>query len=312
MASERRKTVHKHFQIARKGADSRLIRRLPGVVGTCLGLKERDGEKTNKVCLTVFVRKKHPKDKLPEKGIIPSKVVRHGKEWQTDVIEIRGLEKQGRFGIQDGVHAGTLGCFGRDAQAVFGVSCAHCIGGPDNDPFKPNDIVVEYPDAGNFTLLGQSDNAVDFPGTGISPDYGAIDSGLIRVSDSTIESYATGQPGLPVLRFQPTMTQDQIANSLRFTPVTGWGAKSGLHNAIVAGVFCQVFDQFFDLMITDPSNGPLTERGDSGLVWLDPFGRAVGFHMQGDVNPTGGPSTRAFGVFAFRIADQFGITFSTA
>src|SRR5436309_3144331 len=112
MASEGRKAVHKRFQIARKSADARL-KRLPNVVGTCLGLKERDNEKTNELCLTVFVRSKRSKSKLPKNAAIPSKVVRNGEELATDVIEIRGLEKQLRFGIQDGIHAGTLGCFGR-------------------------------------------------------------------------------------------------------------------------------------------------------------------------------------------------------
>ena len=312
MATKRQGAVHKHFQIARKAADARL-KRLPNVVGTCLGLRERDGKKTNEVCLTVFVRNKRPESKLPKKGMIPSKVVRHGKELATDVIEILGLEKQLRFGIQDGVHAGTLGCFGRKGAGDFyGVSCAHCIGGPDNDTSTPNDIVVEYPNDGNFMQLGPSANAVDSPGTGVFPQYGALDSGLIHVNDATILTYASGQPELPVLRFTETMTQDQIANTLQSTPVTGWGAKSGLHNAIIAGVFCHVFDQFFDLMITDPTNGPLTEPGDSGLVWLNPFDRAVGFHMQGDVTPGGGPSVRAFGAFAFRAADELGLTLFAA
>lgn len=312
MATKRRKAVRKHFQIARKAADARLERRLPNVVGTCLGLRERDGKRTNELCLTVFVRRKRPKSKLLKTETIPTRLVRHGKELATDVIEIRGLEKQLRFGIQDGAQAGTLGCFGRKGQDLFGVTCAHCIGGPDHDTSTPNDIIVEYPNTGDFMLLGKSASAVDLSGTGIFPQYGALDSGLIHVSDPTIRHHAADQPALPVLSFASTMTPDQIANALQFTPVTGWGAKSGRHDGIIAGIFVQVFGQFFDLMITDPTNGPLTERGDSGLVWINPFNRAVGFHMQGDVPANGGPSIRAFAAFAFRVADKFGLTFSTA
>jgi hypothetical protein len=309
MANKRK--AHRRFDGARKAADARLINRISGVVGTCIGLRETDGQRLNEPCLTVFVRKKRPKAKLSTTSVIAPKVVRHGREWQTDVVEIRGIEKQGCFGIQDGAHAGTLGCFGRNSAGWFGVTCAHCIGGPDNDPSTPNDIVVEYPQVGNFTLLGTSAGAVDIPGTGIYPDYGAIDSGSVALRDASIQNYATAQPILSELRFDATLPSDEIANNLSFTPVSGTGAKSGYHDAIVAGVFCHVFGEFFDLMITTATNGPLTERGDSGLVWLDPFGRAVGFHMQGDTTPGGGPSTRAFAVFAFRVADGLGVTFSS-
>jgi hypothetical protein len=288
------------------------LKELPNVVGTGFGIKERGNEKTNELCLIIFVRRKRAKHKLSKRDIIPSKVIRHGRELRTDVIEIRGLEKQGRFGIQDGTHAGTLGCFGRNAQGLFGVSCAHCIGGPDNDTSTPNDIVVEYPQAEDFLLLGKSGRAADIPGTGIFPRYGVLDSGLVSVSDTTVARYAAGRPELSIVSFSPTMSQDQIKNALLYSPLSGYGAKSGIHSAIIAGVFVEVFGQFFDLMITGPSNEPLTERGDSGLVWLNPFGRAVGFHMQGDITPDGGPSTRAFAVFAFRVAEEFGLTLLAA
>jgi hypothetical protein len=311
MPSKRRKTGHKNFQIARKRADARL-KNLSNVVGTGFGIKERDNTKTSEYCLTVFVRKKQARHKLSKKEIIPSKVVRHGRELPTDVIEIRGLEKQGRFGIEDGAHAGTLGCFGKNSHELFGVSCAHCIGGPEDDPWTPKDIVVEYPDTGKFLLLGQSADAICQNGTGVFPKYGALDSGLIHVSDETLEQYAARQPNLPALSFAPSTDPIQIFRSLQYTRVQGTGAKSGFHDAIIANVFVNVFGQFFDLMITDSENGPLTEQGDSGLIWLNSFGRAVGFHMQGDVTPGGGPSTRAFAVFAYRVADAFGLTLLAA
>jgi hypothetical protein len=307
MVSRRRRRLDRHFQVARKSADTRL-KRLPNVIGTGYGTKERDAEKTSESSFIVFVRKKLPKRKLQGHETIPSKLVRNGKEVITDVIEIRGLEEQLRFGLQDGIKAGTLGCFGWRRQNLFGVTCAHCIGGPDNDTSTPDDIVIEYPGADDFRLLGKSADAADSPGTGIYPSYGALDSGLIAVADAVVHRYAAGQPRLNPLIFDSGVTPHEIENSLVGLHVSGWGAASGSHSAVIAAVFVNVLGQFFDLMISTADNGPLTEKGDSGLLWIDNSHRGVGFHMQGNVTPNGGPSTYGFAVFAFRVADWFRLT----
>jgi len=69
----------------------------------------------------------------------------------------------------------------------------------------------------------------------------------------------------------------------------------------------------FDVMIEGEDGAGLTVPGDSGLVWTTSTGLALAVHQAGtSEGPGGGPSLRAFGCFAFRIADRFGVEFRRA
>ena len=63
---------------------------LPYVVGVGIGIKQRKGQTTQKLCLKVYVQKKAPKHNLLKKDVIPKKL--GGIE--TDVEEIGRVTAQ--------------------------------------------------------------------------------------------------------------------------------------------------------------------------------------------------------------------------
>jgi len=297
---------HRRMQSARKAADARL-RALPNVVGTCFGFKSTGGKRSEQLCVTVFVRRKVKPGRLKPEHHVPEEVRRHGMDLPTDVVAIGRIRNQGGFAIHAAGQKGTIGAWGLNDASAFGITCAHCLA-------PAGGIVTgEFPVPGSYLALGPSDASTNLPGTGLYPSYGDIDAGLIRLTTSSVQDYASSRPPQPVYRPLGSVDANHLKVLLRQLPVQGWGAGSGrLLRGVVTGVLVDLSPLHFDLMIEDPDGGGLTVLGDSGLVWATLIGQALALHQAGDEENDGSPSKHAFGCFAFRIADAFGLGFRQA
>lgn len=106
-----------------KQNESRLLKK-PNVVGVGIGEKIKDGKRTGRICLKVYVEKKILKEKLSKEALVPPLIL--GVE--TDVIEVgkirpltlnRQKNRPALGGASIGhykITAGTLGCLVKDKK----------------------------------------------------------------------------------------------------------------------------------------------------------------------------------------------------
>ncbi len=308
-ARSKKKIAHtRRLQAARKAADQRL-ERLPNVVGSCFSLKRTKGVATDQLSYTLLVSHKPDARDLADDDLIPPTVTRLGVQMPTDVHIIGPLRREAGFAIDDGTQVGTVGAFARGAGGLYyALTCAHCIGGPDGNIHTPDPIRIEYPQRfGPILPLGISADAEMTPGTGLQPDFGEFDAAIAHVTAPTLLQHVQGRPALPVFQPDPALGPDGLSDLL-YRPVQGWGAAAnGILHGQIQGVMVHVQGQYFDLMIGDPAGQGLTTVGDSGLLWIGPFGQAYGLHMAGDGVP-GSPSPHAFACFAHRPVTRFALT----
>lgn len=313
MENKTRKTQLKRFQISRKNADSKLFR-LKNVVGSCLGFKIKGGIRSKELCVTVFVSRKVQSKGLTPKNRIPKTVRRHGLDLPTDVIALGNIRQELGFSILDGTQVGTVGCFARVDGQYFALTCAHCITGRDGDFNTPDLITIDFPSPGMPLSLGMSAGGLQFQGIGIFPDYGDFDGGIVSVCSPAMTAYVRSRP--PLEPFRPSLAQfseDGLRQLLEYSPVQGWGA--GTDNVLrgqVHGVFATIAGYRYDLVIGSIQGSGLTSKGDSGMVWLNSSGEALGIHMAGDGAGPGGTSQFGFAQFAFRLSDRFRARLLTA
>jgi len=104
-----------------KQSETTLLKK-PHVVGVGIGEKIKDGKRTGRTCLKVYVEKKVAKDKLSKNDLVPPEIA----EVETDVVEVgkirplasnRQRSRPARGGASIGhykITAGTLGCLVKD------------------------------------------------------------------------------------------------------------------------------------------------------------------------------------------------------
>jgi hypothetical protein len=278
-------------------------------VGSCFALKRVGGQRTPMLAFTVFVREKVSSASLGAHQRIPNTVRRHGVDLPTDVVVVKDLRNEFGFAIDDGVQLGTTGAFAAKSNSLYAVTCAHCITGPDGNYNTPDPVRIEFPSRGFIVPLGTSADAVVNQGSGLYPDFGEMDIGLVQVADPPVIAYIGTRPTLPSFQPPPNLGLEEIRGILLNTPVQGWGARTNnIIRGQVEGVFVNYPPRFFDLMISDPAGQGLTMPGDSGLMWIGPMGQAYGIHMVGEDDGTGNPSQNTFACFAFRAASHFSLS----
>ena len=131
----------------RKKAEEQLFK-LPNVIGSMIGLKMKSGKVTKKIGLTIFVSQKVPSKQLDPREQILTRVIVNGRPVSTDVFEIRSLRPQAKIfpdhplSVSDGLQIGVVSSFCRSPYGVFGLTCAHVVGGPDKNPVTPDPVEI--------------------------------------------------------------------------------------------------------------------------------------------------------------------------
>jgi len=253
------------------------------IIGSMLGVKLRGGQPTGQLVLTYFVREKVSKSEVSPKKRIPVSLKAGTEIVSTDVIEWPKMVEHAlppSSIISDGQLQGTLSCFAASQFGRFGVSCAHCLVGTDDNPATPTSVGVWMPQQSRYDPAGQSVYLSYSPGTGIKGNYGYLDCGLFDLRHPILFARAAG--GTPV----------QVVTDIRtllHRPLFGMSALRApdvpeqQRQALVIGVEAQVLGERSDLVLDVQRPG--TFRGDSGMLWVTAGGRAAALHARGEVKP---------------------------
>src|SRR3989338_5756648 len=106
-----------------KQSETKLLKK-SNVVGVGIGEKIKDGKRTGRICLKVYVEKKLAKEKLSKSDLVPPLI----SKIETDVVKVgkirplasnRQRSRPARGGASIGhykITAGTLGCLVKDKK----------------------------------------------------------------------------------------------------------------------------------------------------------------------------------------------------
>ncbi|WP_202841608.1 hypothetical protein [Luteimonas saliphila] len=288
----------KQIAKARPELDARVSARAD-VVGSMIGLKKRAGHITGEVGICYFVRKKIPKSKLTPRQRVPSRVRSNHGYIVTDVVEWPQMEQQRATSVptilKDGQSQGALTCFARSKAGLSGLTCAHCLEGPDGNAATPTTIsYYDFP-VRKWILAGPSTFAVYSPGPNLPGNFGYIDCGLFDLHDDAL--YTRASSAYPV---RPVVDLYSLVGKLLIgiSALRPSGFPDPARYAKVVGVEQYAIDGLADIVLdVEP---PGTFRGDSGILWMTKDGRAAGIHCRGENMPVMQGSTRTTAMMAKR------------
>lgn len=271
-----------------------LLRKKNNFVGSMIGLKSRESQLTDQVSLVVFVSRKLPEDELPPKHRIPDRIKIKGVAVQLDVLPYAGMTFQARGPFPngslttfDGTEYGTMTAFARTKFEVYGLTCAHAIEGQDNNAYSPSPVAIWSPSLKKAIPVGHSAIALAGGGAGVPGAFGFSDAALFTLADSGLRKRALAGTQIPV------------ATPKFGEPVFGM-ATSGAKVGRVVGVEQHVGLELADLVVKVEHPG--TFRGDSGMLWRNARGQAIGIHAKGDGNGPGAGSGLTAAMSASRAA----------
>ncbi len=302
--NESRKVMRRRLIGRLRSSRSEIFKRIcdrPNVIGSMIGVKYRGGVRTNRLGLTVFVSEKIPKNDLDARARIPKTIQVAGNRIYTDVVTWRSMGEQAldRASIlYDGYQQGTLTGFGRRGERTYGLSCAHCLAGQDRNPASPTAISMYSLDQGKYLDVGQSLFSVYSAGPGNAGDFGYIDCGLFSLTeDSMIERARRASPLESVRDLRDLIGQPLSATSSLHSP-----GYDQVRHAQVIGIEFEAFHERCDVVLEVQSPG--TFRGDSGMLWITPAGKAAAMHARGELMPPGKGSRLTTAMSVAR-AEQF-------
>lgn len=249
------------------------------VTGVGIGYAVKNGRRLKALALSIHVAQKRPAEELTEAQRFPKKLL----NVRVDVVEVnirpqhaavqanlRQFTKmdplQPGFVIKTETgEIGTIGLLVKDAESGqnYILGAGHVLAKNANGVFQPNHSIAPQP-------VGRVKAVVSAP------------------IDAAVASYG-GRSG----RNQPFGTNTQI-NSVRNPKkgevLTVSGAFSGVANATVDWIGKKSIDygngNWRDIdgfqLSAPPSSPPLTLDGDSGALWFDTTGAAVGLHVGGE------------------------------
>lgn len=263
----------------RDEADERVGSRCD-IVGSMIGVKVRGGEALPRPCLTYFVREKIPVQDISPRERIPSRMIFSGNTVPTDVIAwpkmvLHGLQ-HGRF-LRDGYTQGTLTAFAASPFGRWGLSCGHCMLGPDQKPYTRADIEMHDAGAGAFVPAGSTAQTFFSPGGElVCGTVGYIDCGLFSLQDESLRARGDAAPALATVDLASLPDQRLVGVSV----MAAGGTLGGPRAARVIGIDQFGIDDYSDVVLMAEPPGMV--HGDSGMLWLTTDGRAAAIHCRGE------------------------------
>lgn len=263
-----------------------------GVLGTGLGLKTTGGVTTDEPVVVVIVRAKKADSRLADEDRVPRTLRIAGRTVQTDVIQIRSLKKQSGHYCWDGASQGIVSAFARSGQTIFGVTCAHCMVGSDQDDLSAVPMAMYNSARRRYERIGESSYSILAAGSGIPSDFGFLDAGLFTLSP---------QQAKRVLPIPRVLKRAELTMGMQVRGTTGHGDLVGsldLTETEYGGVLVDALIRI---------DGPGTYGGDSGMMWTNDKGEAVGVHAMGsELRPNAG-SRYSAAMFATRVGRYLGV-----
>lgn len=274
------------------------------IIGSMLAVKVKAGHATGNVGLTYFVREKVDKSDLSPRKRVPSTLRVREHVVQTDVIAWPRMQEQATqiapTILSDGRTQGTISCFALVDGARFGITCAHCLVGADQNPATPTSVSY-YGIGKQWLSTGQSVYLAYSPGGAMPGNFGYLDCGLFELRDAVLAARAKTSKPISAVSDLHGLVNQQVFG---FSPLKPEGATSPLRRAIVLGVEAVAMGERCDVVLD--VDVPGTFNGDSGLLWLTQDGRAAALHARGEVMAGMQGSRLTSAMAAKRVSDSLG------
>lgn len=198
-----------------------------------LGAKTVAGNLTKQASITVFVEQKRPIHELTRKERIPKRLHVDGQEIPTDVIELGLVVPQASsFSTKRGqptndyFRRGTLTSFCISEFGVFGLGCAHSLGGGDKRIETSNDPVRLWSEQEKDWLpVGKTVFGIHGSGSGTDPEFGFIDAEIFSINDSKLASQVKRLPRQPIVRTIRRGAKVTGRTAVRITQELSWVQK---------------------------------------------------------------------------------------
>ena len=280
-----------------RASQRRRLTSKPNVVGTMLGVKLTDGVPAHTRSIVVAVRTKVLLRRLKSHDRIPLYVAVRGIRIPVDVLPLPAFVPQAfarPLACSDQKTKATVTAIGLTPAGPVGVTCAHALKGLDHDIFTRDVVSLWSSELRRYVPVGHSELAVYSSGLGISADYGFSDAGTITLEDSLARRLHVGLKPLPIWRGNTTGGD-----------VVALGSRGPLRGQI-HGVRAEMFGGFCDVGIRVANGG--TRAGDSGLLWRNADGAAVGMHAWGSAEAAGAPSKFSICMHPARVSKLLGVT----
>lgn len=275
------------------------------ILGSMLAVKLQGGRPTDQIGITYFVREKVAKSELSPRKRVPASMRVGDEVVKTDVIAWPRMAEQATqiapTIVSDGRTQGTLSCFALTGSTLFGITCAHCLEGVDQNPATPT--VVEYFGVDKrWYPTGQSVYLAYAPGSAVPGNFGYLDCGLFELRDPTLAARARAAKPLRVVTDLHSLVNQGVFG---FSPLEPLSSPAPLRKALVIGVEAVAMGERCDVVLNvDP---PGTFRGDSGILWITQDGRAAAIHARGEVMAGIHGSRLTSAMSANRIGNSLGV-----
>lgn len=185
-----------------------------------------------------------------------------------------------RILVEDKV--GAITAFAVIGNQLYGLTAGHVLTG-NNNHLDKNETVSVFDDvAGEWLGVGQS-NAFQFTRgdeNSIPGNFGTLDAGIFSLSPGFRNHIS---PALKLRQVHPAIMNGNF-ESLRGMRVFSY---SVMYERMIAATIADVFSHSdpgnrYDLIIDSDDNEIITTGGDSGILWYDVKGFAVGMHTNGN------------------------------
>lgn len=251
------------------------------VIGSMLGVKVKDGQLTDQIGLTYFVREKVDKSELSPRKRVPASLRVGNHVVKTDVVAWPRMEEQSTQVaptiLSDGRTQGTISCFAWTNSTRFGITCAHCLVGVDQNPATPTPVMY-YGLGKKWFPAGQSVYLAYSPGSAMSGSFGYLDCGLFELRDAVLAARAKASKPIKVVADLHSLVNQEVFG---FSPLEPTGSTTPVRKAKVIGVEAVAIGERCDVILNVDLPG--TFRGDSGILWITLDGRAAALHARGEV-----------------------------
>jgi hypothetical protein len=181
------------------------------------------------------------------------------------------------------------------------------LAGADGSIATPSPVEMWW--AGEWRPLGVTAISLYYHGLGVGEDFGFFDAGMIAIRDGALCGWVAKLQPRPMVAVP---SSPDAALEWLGLEVAGIGARSNVpHRARVAAVLVETVGGeplLADVVVQADDHAPLTEEGDSGMLWVDASGRAAAIHALGERTEPSGASRISVGIFAERVARRFGVT----
>lgn len=176
---------------------------------------------------------------------------------------------------------GALTFFATINHALFGLTAGHVLTGDDNHVDRDEGVFMFEDINGNWLSAGQSvSSQFSRDGRFIPDDFGTLDVGLFSLINE-FKVYIADK--LKKLLVHPAIINKDFQSLLGLRVFS----YSVMYKKTISATISEIFSHSdvgnpYDLIIDSDDNELITTQGDSGILWYDVHGFAVGMHTNGN------------------------------